>query len=164
MLIIEFCFDSYFPFSTLEILSHCFLVSNHFSPLFLCSSFVFELPSISSVFSAWSPKVWLRCTYCDSLYVNIAWSLLSFLELLSRCFSVYRASFWLLFLQMFFSASVSFSLSFETPITHVLDHLILCQISICSSFIFYSAFLPAFPYFCAVLRLQFSLLWSENCL
>ena len=102
MLIIEFCFDSYFHFSTLEILFHCFLVSNHFFPLFLCSSFVCELISISSVFSAWSPKVWLWCTYCDSLYVNLAWSLLSFLELLSQCFSVYRGSFWLLFLQIFF--------------------------------------------------------------
>lgn len=81
-----------------------------FFPLFLCSSFVWGLLSISSVFSAWSPRVWLWFMYCDSLYVNLAWSLLNFLELLSQCFSVYWGSFWLLFLQIFFSASVPFSL------------------------------------------------------
>lgn len=51
------------------------------------------------------------------------------------CMTVFE-SFWLLFLQTFFSALISFSLSFETPIIYMLDHLILYQTSICSSYIF----------------------------
>lgn len=82
-----------FLFSTLGNIVPLFAGEQSFSPLFLCSSFVYELLSISSVFFSLVSKSLVMIYVLWFPYVNLALSLLNFLELLSQCFPVYWGSF-----------------------------------------------------------------------